>query len=328
MEKINYQEEIKQAKVSEVHKDILSQKIAKIYNEIALYEKQFPKEMKYINQVFNERLQAISNLQDNANALKFLSKDELLKLWIVEVSEWDTASGKLYKYNIDPNKAFVDWNTTLNVWKTEFLKTETTMILRLKDLENQWVLEFWADNIPKIKWELSFDKQLEVLDVIKDYANYKAQNWQETQKYSQILQKVSALEYQYSQSVERSIREQASKITKKDVADYKNNLIYSINHSSNISAWEKVWMVKEIENWFNDPYVDVELKIVAVSLTVAWTLIWWWIMVKALASLWIKDAMFWSLIKFNNAAINVAVWGAWSVIWFNFLSMNAKSMMN
>lgn len=299
-----YEEEIKKNNsIPEDKKDFLIWKIRKIYQTMKIYESDYPNDIWYLRWLFEARLNNISNI-DSSSLNNFLTKSDLFSIWIIEVSKGDTASGLLYDYNINPEKAFLDWNTKLHQWDLEYLTANATMVLRLKKLEAEWILEFWKDNIPKLKPDLPLWRQLEVLQIVYDYVNNQIKNNKDKDwSYQKLKIEIDLLLKDINSWLSNDIKNISEQISSKDIKTYHQTLVDGIKTSKNIPENQKLDIISDISNWFNDDKVDIKLKIATILLVSTLSIAWWYILLPALSAsmVWINWLILRMLFVLSNS---------------------------
>lgn len=264
-------ENIEKSNLPEDKKSLLNNRIRSIINYLNIYEIDYPQDIWFIRKVFEERLRQISSTTEISKYDEYLSRDELLSMWIIETTTWTTWWELLYWYNIDPDKAFLKWNSKLKEWEVDFLTMQSILTLKLNKLEKEWILSFWKDNIPILNWELPIGRQIEILWIIDEYVSLQIHNWRDKDwTFRAFRENIQALKEKYWNALYQEIVKVSEWIEEEDLKKYRDTLIDWISGSTNMNNHEKKDIIQAIENWFKDDSVDVKLKIAIV--VVVWTI--------------------------------------------------------
>jgi hypothetical protein len=210
------------------------------------------KDSTYIKKIFLERLSSISSFDMQSGNL--LSNEDLKKIWINE-NEESNLWWFIYNSNIPITNNAIEFSTSENIIKQ-----------RLKWLVDEWIITIWEKEIPQLKWQIPFWKQIEVLQIMEDFINLKISKWwQDIQEYQDLKKEIEKIKEQYWISLSNNIRELSESISDKDVKQYEKDIIESLKNS-NISNEEKAWLIDQIRNWFKDDSVDIKTRIVFIAI--------------------------------------------------------------
>lgn len=221
----------------------------------------------FIKDLFSKRLEYLSNSIENKRIssneiMSILTKDNLIKDWVVEVESWDNAWWLFYKFNINPEKAFVDWNTNLHEWDIEFLTAEATLVVKLKELEKSWVIRFWKDNIPILNENIWLIDELKVLWIMKEFIwlQLKKELSTEERKNFEIAQKnLDSIKLEYPKWIwTQEINSFTNWLNFNDLPEVKN---WTINK-------EQRDFLSEVNDWFEKRSEEEKILIVWLIMTV------------------------------------------------------------
>lgn len=328
-------DKIENSNLSQDQKKLLEAKINDINKLFDLYKKDFP-EVEFLQKQFDQKLKNIDTILDNKELnsdtiMSILSKEWLISTWVVSVEKWDTAGKLAYSYNINPQKLFLDGNTDLKEWTTELLRAESTIVIKLKKLEKEWIITFGKDDIPTLKNEIPLWKQLEILELMDDYINIQlAKKWEKADpKMIEAKKQIEEIKLKYSKELTNKLHENENKLktnlekykTQNTSPDYINNSVledlYRYVGDEKVDLWERIIMLTLIAEiivviaaiaW-TSAFVGILEKTATSTLATIWTMgtqvitRWWQMLDKARQVVnWkaLDDMLnFWELIKWD-----------------------------